>query len=58
MQSVLNAGALAIWDADYTLNNDVTNLSTSSGISVGTAKTRIRTALAKIREVLEVEHEV
>ncbi|MGC3968279.1 MAG: autotransporter-associated beta strand repeat-containing protein [Pirellulales bacterium] len=36
---VLNGGALANWELDYTLNSDVTNLSTSSSINVGTAKT-------------------
>ena len=48
---MLNAGALALWDSNYTLTNDVTNLSTSSAFFVGAGKTFTQSAASNIAGV-------
>jgi len=54
----LTPGQRAALELAYFQGKTSAEVAELEGIPIGTAKTRIRTALAKIREVLEVEHEV
>ena len=54
----LTPGQRAALELAYFQGKTSTEVAELEGIPVGTAKTRIRTALAKIREVLVVEHEL
>ncbi|TMK85542.1 MAG: sigma-70 family RNA polymerase sigma factor [Actinobacteria bacterium] len=54
----LTPGQRAALELAYFQGKTSSEVAELEGIPIGTAKTRIRTALAKIREVLEVEREV
>jgi RNA polymerase sigma-70 factor (ECF subfamily) len=54
----LTAGQRAALELAYFQGKTSSEVAELEGIPIGTAKTRIRTALSKIREVLEVEREV
>ena len=56
--ATLTPGQRAALELAYFQGKTSAEVAELEGIPVGTAKTRIRTALAKIREVLEVEHEL
>ena len=54
----LTPGQRAALELAYFQGKTSAEVAELEGIPIGTAKTRIRTALAKIREVLVVEHEL
>jgi RNA polymerase sigma-70 factor (ECF subfamily) len=54
----LSAGQRAALELAYFGGKSSTEVAELEGIPVGTAKTRIRTALMKLREALEVQHEL
>ena len=54
----LTPGQRAALELAYFQGKTSAQVAELEGIPIGTAKTRIRTALSKIREVLEVEHEL
>ena len=54
----LTPGQRAALELAYFQGKTSAEVAELEGIPIGTAKTRIRTALAKIREVLVVEHEM
>jgi len=54
----LSAGQRAALELAYFQGKTSAEVAELEGIPVGTAKTRIRTALVKLRDALEVEHEL
>ena len=54
----LSPGQRAALELAYFGGKSSTEVAELEGIPVGTAKTRIRTALMKLREALEVQHEL
>lgn len=54
----LSPGQRAALELAYFGGKSSTEVAELEGIPVGTAKTRIRTALMKLREALEVQHDV